>query len=116
MTPRVERVRDGKRDRCVAPRADVCSHFRTDTAPRCTALPFRSNGAAEEEDDEMRCGARRARGKEGPSERDDHTTPLASPPAASSPSLPLYRDGGGRETKLTFRIRAPGAMPMICLR
>jgi len=29
---RERRVRDGKRDRCVAPRADACSHFRTDTA------------------------------------------------------------------------------------
>lgn len=25
-------MRVGKRDRCVAPRADACSHFRTDTA------------------------------------------------------------------------------------
>lgn len=76
MTSRAEGERAGKRDRCVAPRADACSHFQTDTA------------------------------------------------AVYSPSAPI-RGGMRREGRLqrlspratlTFRIRAPGAMPMICLR
>lgn len=38
MTSRAEGERAGKRDRCVAPRADACSHFRTDT----TAMVYSS--------------------------------------------------------------------------
>jgi len=51
MTPRTERVRDGKRDRCVAPRADACSHFRTDTAAAYSpSVPPREGGGSSERD------------------------------------------------------------------
>jgi len=81
MTSRERRVRDGKRDRCVAPRADACSHFRTDTA---AVYGLSAPGVAGE-------------GERESGER-DVITPLA--PYAT----------------LTFRTRAPGATPMICLR
>lgn len=57
-----------KRDRCVAPRADACSHFRTDTAAVYSpSVPKRRGG----------CGvARRERGETARAER-DVTTPLA---------------------------------------
>jgi len=67
-------VRDGKRDRCVAPRADACSHFRTDTA-----AVYSPKGEGIEE------------GESGMGER-DVATPLA-PYAASYADLPNSRAG-----------------------